>query len=480
MSEQSLKEKTVKGTIWSAVEAFSRIGVSFLVSIVLARLLGPEEYGLIGILTIFINVFNAIIDSGFTNALIRKKDVSNTDYSTIFYANLLVSIVLMVALFFGANALAIFFERPELATLTKAMSVILLINGLAIVQRARLTKAIDFKSQTKISLLSSIVSGVFGIAMAYCGFGVWALVAQQVSCQLLITILLWYYSKWMPLLVFSWNSFRELWGFGWKLLVSKLLEAVWNESYQVIIGKYYTPAALGYYTRAQQFSSLFSTNLTMIVNRVSFPVLSSIQDDKERLKGIYQKVIRVTMFISFIAMINLAAVSKPSILFLLGDKWSECIPMLQIVSLGMMLYPLHAINLNMLQVQGRSDLYLKLEIIKKLLAIAPLALGVFCGIYYMLWGSVVLSFIGFYLNAYYSGRFINYSFSQQVKDLIPSLAVAIAMAIPIYLISLFIKNPFICLSVQTLLGAIILLVIGESFNIYEYKEIKEIIKDKIK
>ena len=223
MSEQSLKNKTIKGTVWSAVENVTRMGVTFVVSIILARLLSPEEYGLIGILTIFIAIFNTIIDGGFTNALIRKQDATDIDYSTVFYTNLVLSVILAAALFFCATPIAIFFERPELVSLTKVMSSVVVVNALAIVQRARTTKAIDFKTQTKITFISSIGSGAVGIAMAYMGYGVWALVGQQISNQLLSTIFFWSYNKWMPKLIFSWASFKEMWAFGSKLLIGKFV-----------------------------------------------------------------------------------------------------------------------------------------------------------------------------------------------------------------------------------------------------------------
>ena len=248
MSEQSLKNKTIKGTLWSAMENVTKMGVTFVVSIILARLLSPEEYGLIGILTIFIALFNAIVDSGFTNALIRKQDATDTDYSTVFYTNLVMSLFLATVLFLCSYPIAAFFERPELVVLTKVMSSVVVINAFAIVQRARTTKAIDFKTQTKITFISSIGSGAIGITLAYMNYGVWALVGQQISNQLISTVFFWLYNRWMPKLVFSWASFKEMWAFGSKLLASGLIDTAWKEVYQVVIGKCYSPATLGLYT----------------------------------------------------------------------------------------------------------------------------------------------------------------------------------------------------------------------------------------
>lgn len=472
MAEQSLKSKTVKGLGWSAADNITKMGITFIVSIVLARLLSPDEYGLIGILTIFISVFNAIVDSGFTNALIRKKDASDIDYSTVFYTNLAMSIVMAVALFLCAKPIAHFFERDELVALTQVMSCVVVINALCIVQKARTTKNIDFKTQTKVTLIASLSSGIIGIAMAYMGYGVWALVGQQISAQLLTTIFFWIFNKWFPKLEFSWASFKEMWSFGWKLLVSSLIDTTWKEIYQVVVGKFYSPATLGLYTRAKQFSQMFSSNLTSIIQRVSYPVLSSIQDDKVRLKSAYKRVIKTTMLPTFVLMFGMAAVAKPMILVLIGEKWLGCVPFLIIICVYGSLYPLHAINLNMLQVQGRSDLFLKLEIVKKIIAIGPILLGIFIDIYLMVGCSIITSCISYYLNAYYSGPYLNYSIKEQVKDIMPSFIIALIMAIPVGAMQFINLNPFILLPLQIVVAASIVISICEIKGLPEYLEIK--------
>lgn len=337
-----------------------------------------------------------------------------------------------------------------------------------------MVKKVDFKTQTKVSLISSISSGFIGIGMAVSDLGVWSLVGQQISRQFLNSAFLWIFSQWYPKIQFSFKSFKELFSFGWKLLVSGLIDTVWREIYQVVIGKCYTPVALGQYTRAQQFASICSSNLTSVVQRVSFPVLSSVQDDKERLKNGYKRIIKVTMLLTFVLMLGLAAVAKPLVLALIGEQWLPCVSYLQIICLQMMLYPLHSLNLNMLQVQGRSDLFLKLEIIKKIIAIGPLLLGIFVNIYWMLGGSVVTGFIAYYLNAYYSGPFLNYSIKEQVKDILPSFGVAIAMAVPVLAMSFIPMNPFILLLSQIVIGTIITIGICEATKLPEYLEIKGI------
>lgn len=480
---ESLKQKTVKGVGWSFADNIANQGITFLVGLVLARLITPEEYGLIGIILIFVAVFDSIVNCGFSNALIRKNDANDKDYNTVFIVNMVLSVALFIIFFFSAQYIADFFNQPLLKPLTQVMGSIVIIHAFAIIQRTILIKRIDFKTQTKASVISSVSSGIIGITMAFYGYGVWSLVGQQLSRALLNTFCLWIYSHWWPKLQFSWNSFRELFGFGWKLLVSSLIDTIWKEIYQVVIGKCYAPATLGQYTRAHQFGSIFSSNLNSVIQRVSYPVLSSMQGDKQRMKEGYRRVIKVTMLVTFVLMLGLAAVSKPMIQVLVGDQWLIAANFLPIICLQMMLYPLHALNLNMLQVQGRSDLFLKLEIIKKCVALIPLSLGIFVGIYWMIWGSVFTGMFAYYLNSYYSGKFLNYSILAQIKDIIPSLYIAIIMALFTYFVSYLPLSPFMLLPLQIIVGATIAITLCEYLKRPEYLEIKSIalsIQQKIK
>lgn len=471
---EGIRNKAIKGVGWSFADNILNQGVTFLVGLVLARLLSPEEYGLIGIIAIFIAVFNSIVDSGFSNALIRKNDAGDADYNTVFITNMVMSVLLFCVMFFGAPVIASFFNRPQLIPLTKVMASVVIINAFAIIQRTILVKKVDFKTQTKVSAIASVASGVVGIGMASGGLGVWSLVGQQLSRQFLNSLFLWVFAKWYPKLQFSLKSFKELFNFGWKLMVSGLIDTVWREIYQVVIGKFYSPATLGQYTRAHQFGSIFSTNLTAVVQRVSYPVLSEIQDDVPKLKNAYKKVIKVTMLITFCCMLGLAAIAEPMIVSLIGDQWLPAVPFLQILCFSMMLYPLHAINLNMLQVQGRSDLFLRLEIIKKIIAVVPLLLGIFVNIYLMLFGSVITGFIAYYLNAFYSGKFLNYSILEQVRDIIPSFIIAMIMAVSVWGIS-FINLPSVALlAIQLSAGVVMIVLLCESVRLDSYLEIKHI------
>ncbi len=473
---QSLKATTIRGVSWSFLDSISNQGITFLVGLVLARLLTPEDYSLLGIILIFISVFNSIVDSGFSSALIRKTDATDRDYNTAFFSNLGISVVLCTALFLLAPVIADFFSRPTLTDLLRVMSFIIIINAFVLIQRTILMKRIDFKTQTKVSLISSVSSGVVGIGMAIAGFGVWALVGQQLSRQGLNAVALWIYAKWHPKFQFSVKSFKELFGFGWKLLISGLIDTVWREIYQVVIGKCYAPATLGQYTRAQQFGSIFSSNLTAVVQRVSYPVLSTIQDDKVRLKAAYKRIIKITMLPTLVLMLGMAGCARSMIQVLVGNQWLPAVPFLQIICFQMMLYPLHALNLNMLQVEGRSDLFLRLEIIKKAIAVGPVLLGIFVGIYWMLVGSVFTGIISYYLNALYSGPAIDYTIKEQIKDILPSFGIAMVMCAVVLAMSFIPVSPFILFPLQFISGMAIAIALSKKIELPEYIEIEDIVK----
>ena len=461
--------------MWSAADAFLGQGVTFLVGIVLARLLSPDEYGLIGICLIFNTVLCGIVDSGFSNALIRKKDCTDDDYNTMFLTNLGFSIVLYGLLFICSPLVAHFFGRQELTALIRATGLLLFFNALSITQVTILTKRIDFKTKTKASLISAILSGIVGIAMANTGFGVWALVGQMLSKQLLYTLCLWVLNKWWPKLMFSTASFAYMWGFGWKLLLSGLLNNIWNQLYQVVVGKFYSPATLGQYTRSYEYANIFSANLTSIIQRVSYPVLSEIQDDKQRMVEGYRRVIKITMFVTAICMISLGAVAEPLIYCLIGSQWHEAATFLPLICISMAFYPLHAINLNMLQLLGRSDIFLYLEIIKKIIGTIPICIGIFIDIYWMLITSIIIGFVSLYLNSWYTGKVLGYTFWKQLRDIAPSFAIAFTIAISVYFLKYLPISNLGILLIQIVVGVLVYVVISRKSNLDEYKEVVSII-----
>lgn len=477
MAEQSLKDKTVRGVAWSGIDNVAQYGVSFVIGVILARLLSPDDYGLIGLTAIFTAICTALINGGFGTALIRKKNATEDDYYTAFVVNIGMSLFLYLILFLCAPLIASFFGREELTALTRVSSMGIIIAGLSVVQQVRLIKAINFKTQTKISISAVTISGIVGIIMAFCGCGVWSLVAQQLINNILRTFLLWLNNKWIPKLRFSILSFKELFGFGWKIMLSWLLDSVWKQLYQVIVGKFYSPATLGQYTRAKGYSELLSSNLTSVIQRVTYPVLSTIQDDKVRLVAAYRNIIKTTMFVTASSIIFLGAISEPFIYCLIGPKWHEAATYLPIICLIGSTYPLHAINLNMLQVQGRSDLFLGLEIVKKSIAIGPLCVGAFVGIFPMLYTSVATSIISFFLNSYYSGKLLGYTSWMQIKDIAPSYFMSLGIAVPVYFLKYLPLNYWVILPLQFIIGFSILIFYGEFLKMAEYMEVKRMISN---
>mgnify|MGYP000885826490 FL=1 len=476
----SLRQKTVSGLSWSFIDSISGQGIQFIVGIILARMLTPREFGLIGMITIFIAVSESFINSGFSSALIRKKECTQADYSTVFFYNLTAGAIFFTILLFSAPAISGFFKEPELKPIIQVLGAVLIIDSATIIQRTILTKQINFKLQTRISVIAALGSGAMAIGMAYSGFGVWSLVAQRLCKQAINSFLLWLWNKWKPIAVFSRQSFRELFGFGSKLLASGLIDTIYRNVYYLIIGKFFSAKELGYYTRADQFNALPSQSLTGVIGRVSYPILSSIQDDANRLKASYQQLIRSTMFITFTLMVGMAAVAEPMVVGLIGEKWKPAVIYLQMLCFTGMLYPLHALNLNMLQVKGRSDLFLRLEVIKKILAVPVIVIGIFWGIRVMIAGMMLNSVIALYINSYWSGRMIGYPFRQQISDILPSFSLSLAMAISVYLLGLILTYaPILNLLIQVTAGAAFILVFSEMAKFKDYLFIKEIVMERL-
>lgn len=476
MAVQSLKNKTIKGTFWSGIDNVVQFGTIFVVGVFLARLLTPDDYGLIGIISIFTAISNTIINGGFTSALIRTKSISEDDYNTAFVSNFTLSVGLYLIIFLLAPLISSFFGREELVLLTRVSTLGIIIGSFALIQRTLLTKRIDFKSQTKVTLVASLTSGSVGILMAFGGCGVWSLVTQGLVSNTMNAALLWVANKWTPRLKFSKESFRRLFGFGWKMMLSSLLDTIWRELNQVVIGKYYNPAALGQYTRANNFSSLFSRNLSDVVQRVSYPVLSEVQDEKERMVSAYRRIIKVSMFVTTVGMFFLGAISEPFIYCLIGPKWHDAAVFLPILCVTGSLYPIQSINLNMLQVLGRSDLFLGLEIIKKIIALVPLFIGVYYGILPMLYSGIPMTIICYFLNSYFSGKLLNYSSFMQLKDIAPSYLVATAVAIPIYFLKYLPLLYWFILPLQIIFGAVLFIFVCRMSGLSEYSELISILK----
>ena len=471
----SLKEKTIKGLSWSFIDNFVTKAVTFTVGIILARLLSPDEFGITAYILFFVAISNSFIDSGFSAALIRKKDCTPTDYSTVFYFNLTIAIILYLLLVLIAPLAESFFEVPGFELILRVAGISLIINALGVVQITLLFKRIDFKTKAKITVSSEILAGIISIVMAYKGFGVWSLVWKTVLAQSFTTSLLWIFNRWRPKMVFSVKSFKEMFNFGYKLALSGLIDTTFSYIYYPIIGKYFTTTTLGHYTRASQFSEPFSSTLTKNIQRVTYPVLSTIQNDPEKLRQGYRKIIKSTMLISFACMLGLAAVAKPMILILIREEWLPCVPYLQLLCLASMLYPLHAINLNVITVKGRSDIFLKLEIIKKLLFIPIIFFGIYYGIIALLVANIIADFICYLLNSYYSGDLIHYSTKEQIKDILPFFLVSICVSGLVWCITFLEWSNWITIILQVGAGALLTVGIYELMRQSDYLEIKQIV-----
>ena len=475
----SLKQKTVKGVLWSFLERFSVQGIQFVVMIVMANMLTPHDYGLVAMLTVFIAVSQSLVDSGFSQALIRKQKRTETDNSTIFYFNIAVGLILYGLLFTAAPFIADFYHEPQLINITRVIGLSILINSFIIVQRALLTIKIDFKTQAKAAFTAAILSGVVGIWMASSGYGVWAIVAQQLTNLGVNTLLLWILSHWRPMWIYSWNSFHELFGFGSRLMISGLIDTLYRNIYLIVIGRLFSASDLGYYTRAHQFTDFASSNISGIIQRVTYPILCSIQNEDERLSSVYRKFLRLSAFIVFPLMMGLAAISKPLVLTLLKEEWLFTATLLSIICFSMMWYPIHSINLNLLQVKGRSDLFLKLEIYKKIIGIIILCITIPMGLVAMCIGSFFSSMIALIINTHYTGKLIKVGFIQQMLDLFPILILSISMGAVVYwAINSLSLLPALQLTIGICIGFIYYILIAVIFRFDEFDELLNILKRK--
>ncbi len=470
----SLKNKTVKGLAWSSVERFSVQGVQFLVMLVIARILDPSDFGLVGMLVIFLAVGQSLIDSGFSQALIRKQDRTELDNNTVFYFNIVVSILIYLLLYAVAPWVAAFYDEPLLTELMRVLCLVVVINSFAVVQRAVYTAEIDFKTQAKASFIAALVSGIVGIYLARKGFGVWTLVWQQLLNASINTLSLWLYSNWYPRLQYSWKSFRELFSFGSKLLASGLLDTIYTNLYALVIGKVFSATSLGYYSQADRFTKLPSSNITGILQRVTYPVLCTIQEDNNRLRKDYRQLLRLSAFFIFPLMCLLAGVSYPLVEVLLGEKWRFAATLIIPLCFNMMWYPIHAINLNLLQVKGRSDLFLKLEIIKKCFGVFFLFISVPFGVVVMCYVGIIQSITALIINTYYTGKIIQVGFLMQMKDLMPTLLLSFFIFGVSYCLSSLRYNNYAVLSIGIIVGTVIYLSVSYLLHFKEFSFIKEL------
>jgi len=476
-----LKQKTVSGLTWNFTGNAFEKAISLVVGIILARLLTPREYGLVGMVTIFIVLTQPFINSGFSQALIRKQDCDQKDFSTVFYFNLFVGLLIYVILYFTAPFISTFFKEPQLTKLTRVIGTIVIIDAFTLIQTTILTKEINFKKLTQINIASISVSGVIGIYLAYKGFGVWSLVYRAISQHILRSAFLWTGNRWMPSRVFSIRSFKEMFGFGSNLLVTAIIDKLYYNIYNLVIAKFFSAKELGLYSRADMFKSLASTQISEIIAVVAFPALSRLQNEPERLSDNYKKILNSTMYVVLILLLIIAASAESLVLTLIGEKWIESVIYLQLLCFVGIFYPLNAMARTLLYVYGKGRLTLKLEIITKLFMIPAVLTGIFLGIKAMIVAMIIVSAAEYILKAFYSGRLIGYSVLSQFKDLSASFFIAISVGAFLLLVDHFIDCSIaVKFILQIGLGTILTVSVSEIFKIREYMFIKENLIDIIK
>ena len=474
--EKDIKSMAVHGVAWTMVEKYSGQLVQFVIQIILARLLTPSEYGLIGVLAIFIAISTVFIDGGFSAALIQCKDRSQKDFSTVFYVNVAIALVFYLILFFCAPLIADFYDKPILSSIVRVYCLTLIINSLASTGQTMLTIRLDFKTTTKISFAAGVVSGVVGVVMAYLGFGVWALVAQALGYATIAALLTLIQVRWLPRDGFSGESFRRLFSFSSRLFAANLISSVYEKIFGVIIGKMFSTAALGFYDRAVSFNVLLNNNVTHVLGRVSYPLLSQIQDDNQRLMNIYRRYIQISAFLTFPLMMMLCGVAKPMILALLTEKWAASIVLLQVLTFGFLWDGVIVSNINLIKVKGRSDLVLKLEIVKKIIAFALCigALIIYRSVLALCIAKAIYGFIALILNTVYTKRLFNYGFIKQFRDYLPYLIASGGVLAICLLCSHTIPNNWLSLLAGLILSGLFYLGVCKGFKLYDYEEIMRI------
>lgn len=434
------KDRAISATKWSAIERFAVQFIQLIISIVIARLLVPSDYGIIGMIAVLLSVSQSFMDSGFTQALIYKKNRTNTDSCTVFYFNIVIGIVCYIIIYITAPFIAKFYEMPILTKVTRVISLSIPITSLTIVQRALLTAKSDFKSQSLATIPAAILSGLIGVILAYFGYGVWALVWQQISYLVVDAILLWGVSKWRPIRAFSFDSLRQFFSYGSKLLVSGLIDTLYSNSYLLVIGKFFKAKELGLYSKAKTFPYFASVNLSSIFQRALFPILCDVKEDKHRIVKIYREYLKLSIAITSPLILGLCALAKPMIILLLSDKWIEAVPIMQLLCIFYLLSPIVMLNNNIYQVTGRTDIFLKLEIIKKVIGISILIISVNFGLYGVIFGSIVSSVLNLLINMFLSSKIVPLTIRMQLADIIPIFTISILMAVIVYISTTYVNS----------------------------------------
>lgn len=472
--------KIFSNLIWRFLERSGAQFVSFIVSLVLARILMPEDYGTIALITVFTTILQVFVDSGLGNALIQKKDADDLDFSTVFFANIVFCTVLYALMFVAAPAISRFYDDMFMVSYIRVLSLTVLISGIKNVQQAYVSRHMMFKKFFFSTLGGTVLAGIIGIVMALNKMGVWALVAQQVINMTIDTIILWITVKWKPHLKFSFSRMKGLFSFGWKLLVSSLIDSIYNDLRQLIIGKMYSSADLAYYNKAKQFPNLIVTNINTSIDSVLLPAMSNVQDNKEHVKSMTRRSIKTSIYVMAPLMMGMAFAAKPIISLLLTDKWLLCVPFVRIFCITYMFYPIHTANLNAMKAMGRSDLFLKLEIIKKVFGLVLLLSTMWFGIMAMAYSLLVSSLFGQIINSWPNRKLLNYGYLEQLKDILPGIGLAVVMGGCIYFVGLFPLPIILILIIQVVSGALIYITLSAALHLESFEYLLKILKNNFK
>lgn len=483
MMKKNIKNQIVSGFFWRLMERLGAQGVGFIVSLFLARLLSPENYGQIAIVSVFINILSVFAVSGIGTALIRKPNADDLDYSTVFFFNIVFSFFLYIILFGLAPVIASYYQDDSLTSIIRVLGISVILSGLNNVQRAFVSKTMQFRRFFFSTIIGTVVSGIIGIVMAFRGFGVWTIVAQQLTNEVIDVAVLWFTVGWRPRLLFSLNRLKTLYSFGWKLLASSLLENVYKSLYTFVIGKVYDAKTLGLYNKGIQFPNLIINNITSPIQSVLLPAFSLEQDDLNRVKEMTRRSIVMNAFLVFPLMFGMAAVARPMVILLLTEKWIGCVPFLQISCVALAFLPMQTANMQAINAIGRSDIFLKVETLKKIIGIALLVFSIPFGVYFMVGLNAVASVISTFISAYPNKKLLNYSYFEQIKDILPSVALSTFMAISVWSIALLHMNTVLTLILQIIVGIVLYIVISQKLNkenyFYLLSTVKSILPKKI-
>jgi teichuronic acid exporter len=479
MGERTLKNKVVSGLFWTFGERFVTQGISFALSIILARMLMPSEYGVVALVLVFVNIASVFVTTGLAESLIQKKDTNESDFSTIFYCSFVLSIVLYIILFVSAPSIAAFYNNSDLIWILRILAIILPLSSINTIQQAYVSKKMMFKKFFIANFCATVVSGCIGIFMAYNGYGVWSLVAQFLISSVVGTSVLFFTVKWRPKWLFSMTSAKELVGFGWKLITANLINSVYSELRGLIIGKKYTMADLAYYNRGNQFPSLMITNINTTISKVIFPALAEVNDDPSRLKNVTRRAMKITAYLTFPLMIGLMSVANPLILVLLTEKWLFAVPFLQICCVYWLFQPMQTANWQAIKALGRSDLLMNLEIFKKIIGISLLLISMNISVYAIAISNAFFAGISMIINMIPNKKLIQYSMAEQFRDIAPPLILSMTMGGIIYTLSWLSLPVRLTLGLQIVCGVIIYVGGSYLFRLESFMYLRDMIMKKV-